>query len=139
MTSYRTGISPHRRAATRFVARVHRTLQKAYEARRAEGVTQTSIAQAIGVHRSVVSRQLNGREDMSLGRVGEYAWVLGCDINFDFLPKTAPGATNQPAPIVPAAVHVGQPSRMTVNASLPMAFSSGSSIVKVRQLDHAGA
>jgi len=84
MTSYRTGVKPNRRAAGRFVAKVHRTLQKAYEASKVEGVTQTSIAKELGVHRSVINRQLNGREDMSLGRVAEFAWALGCEIDFAF-------------------------------------------------------
>lgn len=136
MTSYRTGISPHRRAATRFVARVHRTLQKAYEHRKPQGVTQTSIAQELGVHRSVVNRQLNGREDMSVGRIGEYAWVLGCDIDFDFVPKVGVAKSNQPAPVIPAA-SLGSRGSMAVNVTLSNQVSAASSVAfKIKVPEH---
>lgn len=108
MTSYRTGISGNRRAASRFVAKVHRQIQKAYEGRRSEGVTQTSIANAIGVHRSVINRQLNGREDISVGRVGEFAWALGFEPEFSM--TSVGGAVKQgnlTKPVIPAATTTG--------------------------------
>lgn len=85
--SYQIGIKGHRRAAARFVSKVHRKIQKAYSNRRAEGATQSALAEGLGVHRSVVSRQLNGREDISIGRVAEYAYLLGYEIEFDFVER----------------------------------------------------
>lgn len=75
MTSFQLSVTPHRRAAARFIGRVHRSLQKAYAD--SPQVNQTAIANALGVHRSVINRQMRGRKDMSLGRVAELAFLLG--------------------------------------------------------------
>ena len=76
--SFRITISPNDQAAGRFVSRVRRELQKALaeEAQR-RGLTQSDLARAIGVNRSVISRELRGHKDLSLSRVAELAWALG--------------------------------------------------------------
>ena len=84
MPSFQIGIRPNRRAAARFIAHVRRTLQQALaEEQLKTGITQSKIAQRIDVHRSVISRELNGQEDITLGRVAELAWALGREISFD--------------------------------------------------------
>lgn len=75
MASLRTLVSPNRRAAARLVAQSRRQIQKALALR--PHVKRTEIAQALGVHRSVITKQINGTQDMSLSRVGEIAWALG--------------------------------------------------------------
>ena len=96
--SYRIGVKGHRRAAARLVAKMHRTLQRAYEKRREEGLTQTELASSLDVHRSVVNRQLNGVQDMSIGRVAEYAHLLGYDVEFDFVERSSvPGSNLAPS------------------------------------------
>jgi transcriptional regulator with XRE-family HTH domain len=50
------------------------------------GLKQTDIARAIGVHRSVINRELRGKKDITLGRSAELAWAMGRKISFD-LPK----------------------------------------------------
>lgn len=78
MPSFQITLSPSRRAAGRFISSVRRTIQKALaEERKKTGLTQSDISRIIGVHRSVISRQLSGREDISLGRVAEYAYAMG--------------------------------------------------------------
>lgn len=70
MTSFRITISPTRRAAARFVLHVRRTLQQALvEESRRRGLTQSDIARELGVHRSVINRELRGE--------GYYAWTCG--------------------------------------------------------------
>lgn len=87
MTSFQIAISPSRRAAGRFISRVRRTLQLALvEEGERSGINQTRVADAIGVHRSVISRELNGRQDITLGRVAELAWALGREVEFS-LPR----------------------------------------------------
>ncbi|WP_084694373.1 helix-turn-helix domain-containing protein [Sphingobium sp. YBL2] len=114
--SYRTGVNGRRRAAARFVAKTHRLVQKAYEKRRKEGLTQTALAVELDVHRSVVNRQLNGREDISVARVAEYAYLLGYDIDMDFREKTAGVGTNH-SPIVPPVFRtVSSPSNPPISA-----------------------
>ena len=75
--SFQITISPSRRAAARFVTSVRRTIQKAYAEEQKNGLTQTAIAAAIGVHRSVINRELRGRKDITVGRVAELAWAMG--------------------------------------------------------------
>ncbi len=89
MTSFQLSVSPNRRAAGRFVFSVRRELQKALVE---SGISQSHVARAIGVHRSVISRELNGRSDMTLGRVAEIANVLGRVPTFS-LPDASQGAS----------------------------------------------
>jgi transcriptional regulator with XRE-family HTH domain len=86
MKSFQIGLSPSRRAAGRFVSRVRRALQRAVvEEGERNGLNQSKIADAIGVHRSVISRELNGRQDITLGRIAELAWAMGREIEFDLV------------------------------------------------------
>jgi len=80
MPSFQLSVSPHRRAAAKFIALVRRRIQSAYAER--SDLTQTAIANELGIHRSVVNRQLRGYQDMTLGRVAELAFVLGFEPEF---------------------------------------------------------
>ena len=76
--SFRISISPKDRTAGRFVSRVRRSIQKALaEEAQKRGITQSDLARAIGVNRSVISREIRGHKDLSLSRVAELAWALG--------------------------------------------------------------
>jgi hypothetical protein len=96
--SFQISITPKERAAGRFVSRVRRALQKALtEAEIEHGTTQSDIARAIGVNRSVISRELRGHKDLGLSRVAEFAWALGRRPSITF-EKVAPRkeGTNKP-------------------------------------------
>lgn len=78
MPSFQISISPSRRAAGRFIGLVRRALQRALvEEQRKSGLTQAEVARRIGVHRSVINRELQGRKDLTMGRVAELAWAMG--------------------------------------------------------------
>lgn len=95
--SFQISINPSRRAAGRYISKVRRALQRAVvEEREKKGMTQSDIARAINVHRSVISRELNGRSDITLGRVGEIAWALGRDISFDLVEREELAGENFP-------------------------------------------
>jgi transcriptional regulator with XRE-family HTH domain len=69
------------------------------EEQKKNGITQSDIARELGIHRSVVSKELRGRKDITLGRVAEYAWALGREIEFGLpYPKIEHG-DNKPANI----------------------------------------
>ena len=88
--SFRITISPKDQAAGRFVSRVRRELQKALaEESQKRGLTQSDLARAIGVNRSVISRELRGHKDLSLSRVAELAWAMGRRPVFEIV-ETAP-------------------------------------------------
>lgn len=87
MPSFQTTISPSKRAAARFIGRVRRALQVALmEEFKKRGLTQSDIARELGVHRSVINRELRGEKDITLGRVGELARVLGRRAEFSLPP-----------------------------------------------------
>jgi Transcriptional regulator, contains sigma factor-related N-terminal domain len=94
MPSFRISITPSRRIATRFIDKVRRALQRAYaEEESARGLTQSEIAKNIGVHRSIINRELRGQKDMTLGRVAELAYAMGREPIFELrYPVVAPGA-----------------------------------------------
>jgi len=109
MPSLQITITPNRRAAARFVGSVRRALQKAFvDEQRKKGLTQSDIARALKVHRSVINRELKGLKDMTLGRVGELAWAMGRRPRFSLddisqnnlanYPSTAPGIQAAPLP-----------------------------------------
>lgn len=78
MTSFRIAISPSRSSAARFIASTRQELIKALVQESAKrGLTQSDIAREIGVHRSVINRELRGYKDITLGRIGELAHALG--------------------------------------------------------------
>lgn len=90
MTSFQITIEPHKRAAGRFIGNVRRGLQKAYaHEKKNRGLTQADIARTLGVHRSVINRELTGLKDMTLGRVAELAQILGRKAVIDF-PELVP-------------------------------------------------
>ena len=89
MTSFQITISPSRRAATRFISTVRRLIQKSLvEEQRVSGLTQSDMARSIDVHRSVINREIRGKKDITVGRVGELAWALGREIRIDFVKPT---------------------------------------------------
>jgi len=66
-------------------------LQRAYS--EAPQLSQSDIARELGVHRSVITRQLRGYQDMGLARVAELSWALGYEPTFELLPRiTANGS-----------------------------------------------
>ena len=94
MPSFQLTISPSRRAATRFIHKVRRSIQKALlEEKLSIGLTQSEIARRIGVHRSVINREIRGQKDLTLGRVAELAYALGREPLFELKkPEVQPGA-----------------------------------------------
>jgi hypothetical protein len=138
MPSYQIALSPTERAAGRFVLAVRRALQKAFvEENKKRGLTQSDIAREIGVHRSVINRELRGEKDITIGRVAQLAHVLGRrpalslpEQSLLFGSNHTPMMTNSTTPFVPMAAPSTEiiappgkvtPSQMTVNGPVPKA------------------
>jgi transcriptional regulator with XRE-family HTH domain len=93
--SYRLSIDPKNRKVSRFLGRVRREIQKAFEEEKsARGLTQAEIARILGTDRSVINRQLLGTENLTLKRVGEFAWVLGRELDFSLIKPSLPTGSN---------------------------------------------
>lgn len=97
--SFQIGITPNRRASTRFIGKVRRALIQLLADN--NDVSRTQIADAIGVHRSVITRQLNGHADMNVGRIAEIAWALGYRPVIDFEKIGMPEGANVFADVAP--------------------------------------
>lgn len=95
MSSFQISVTPSRRVAARFIAHVRREIQKALAEEGArKGLTQSDLARGIGVHRSVISRELRGYKDLTLGRVGELAHALGREPTFSLQAPQADWSSN---------------------------------------------
>jgi plasmid maintenance system antidote protein VapI len=51
------------------------------------GLTKSDIARLLGVHRSAVTRMLNGSAPLELRTIGQLAWALGRDAQFKLSKK----------------------------------------------------
>lgn len=129
MTSFQIAISPSRRAAGRFISRVRRSLQRALvEEGERQQINQSKIADAIGVHRSVISRELNGRQDITLGRVAELAWALGREIEFNLVePKVRAGTNFAVTTAGPLGKNVSIPKMKNATSTLASSSTLSSS------------
>jgi hypothetical protein len=101
MASFQISITPSRRVAARFVTEVRRQLQKALvDEGLKTGITQSEIARTIGVHRSVVNRELRGYKDITLGRLAELAFAMGLTPKFELVDDIEEFGVNTPPPVV---------------------------------------
>jgi transcriptional regulator with XRE-family HTH domain len=111
MSSFQITVSPSRRAAGRFVSHVRRAIQRALEEEHQKsGLTQSDIARAIGVHRSVINRELRGQKDFTLGRLAELAWALGRKPVFELIEEKLEKGAN----IAPTQLGKGFEAALTV-------------------------
>jgi transcriptional regulator with XRE-family HTH domain len=79
---------------------VRRKILKALEEEgQKTGLKQTDLARAIGVHRSVINRELRGKKDLTLGRVAELAFAMGREPSFELPPVKAQVGSNLPPPV----------------------------------------
>jgi len=73
-------LDPKDQAAAIFMGRNHRELvAAAVRAKKKYGVTQQQIADKIGVHKSVISRALSGRNNLTERTMAEICWALGVE------------------------------------------------------------
>ena len=81
--SYELKISPKDRAASRLISSVRRSLtMAALSSKMDDGISQQSIADKIGVNRSVINRLLKGTANLTIRTVAEIAWALGYEVIF---------------------------------------------------------
>lgn len=88
--SFSLGLTAKEKAGGRFAARTHRVLAQAIRKAKAEkGITQSEIAHALGVNKSVVSRILSGEGNLTLRTIGEIAWAVGLrpELHFNSIKK----------------------------------------------------
>jgi Helix-turn-helix domain len=126
MPSLQITISPNRRAAARFVGSVRRALQKAFvEEQRKSGLSQSDIARALNVHRSVINRELKGFKDITLGRVAELAWAMKKKPLFIMEEAIPQNRANYPAAApIPVATVASTAATATTDMPVAMAWAA---------------
>ena len=100
MKSFSLNMSAKERATGRFKSRVNRTLVRAVIlAKREKELTQSQIADQMGVDKSTFSRIINGRGNLTLKTIGDISWVLGLrpDITFSKVRHESFDGANHPA------------------------------------------
>lgn len=109
--SYQIDLPAKDRAASRFMHRVVRELQRAFtEEKKDRKITQQSVARSLGVNRSIVNRALAGR-NLTLRTLGELIWAL--DSDYEFIIKSRreeDHASNEPHPRSTSASDAGMPT-----------------------------
>jgi hypothetical protein len=77
LPSFRTKVSARRGLYLALSAQVERQLREAYARKfETEQVTQSSIADKLGIDRSAVHRRLTGRTNMTLETLADMVWAL---------------------------------------------------------------
>ena len=73
-------IDPKDAASAVYMGRNHRALlAAAIRAKKKYGITQQQIAEKIGVHKSVISRALSGRNNLTERTFAEICWAIGVE------------------------------------------------------------
>ncbi|CAA7627015.1 helix-turn-helix domain-containing protein [Magnetospirillum sp. UT-4] len=82
MTSFLFRLDPRKTKAAQFVAKVRRELQQALAEEEKHGLTKSRIAEKLGIHRSAITRRLQGTENLTLHSLSDLAWAMNRDIVF---------------------------------------------------------
>lgn len=93
--SYELKIDPKKRAASRFIGKVRKALVSAVVDEKEEsGINQQKLASTLGVHRSVINRMLKGESNLTLRSIGELAWALGWEPEFNMKRRVIDASSN---------------------------------------------
>jgi hypothetical protein len=113
MTSFELDIIDEKsRAGSEFMFRIAQELQRAFLAeKKANKITQQSIAEKLDTSRAVINRQLHGLENIGSRRVGELLWAMGWEPHFEarkiperdnqFCMQKASAQNDQQSPVPP--------------------------------------
>lgn len=78
MPSFEFDIGDKEAAISRFLSAVHTEIQRAFSIEKSRRkLTQQSIADTLGVNRSVINRQVMGYENLTAKSIAELAWAIG--------------------------------------------------------------
>jgi transcriptional regulator with XRE-family HTH domain len=72
----------------------HRSMESAFELRAAAGLTQDDLATMLGVDKALISRRLNGVENMTLRVMSFMGTAMQCRVRVSFEPYENVGTSN---------------------------------------------
>ncbi|UWQ14589.1 helix-turn-helix transcriptional regulator [Aliiroseovarius sp. M344] len=86
--SFEFSISPKDKASAEFMTRVHGVLaREVVNAAKSKKISRSDIARLLEVDRSVVTRALDGKANLTLRTISELCWALGVVPEFDACEK----------------------------------------------------
>ena len=124
MSSFRIKIDPKQRASARFIGDVRLELQRMLLKQEGAGLNKAEIAKRLGIHRSAVTRRLNGTDALSLRTVAELVWAMGGEPAFHRVEPNLPVGSNHPAHQV-TAITASNPINPHVKMKEASSSSSG--------------
>lgn len=85
MASFELDITDDKtRAGAEFLARIVEEMQRALVTEKcSRKITQQAIADKIGTSRHVINREVQGFENVSARRIGEFFWAIGWEPHFE--------------------------------------------------------
>jgi ribosome-binding protein aMBF1 (putative translation factor) len=96
VTLFHFEIGDRARKTGRFIGRVRHELVRALSEKRAkERVTQQALAEKLGVHRSLINRQLSGEANLTLRSLADLAWAMDMDLVFELREPTTSSGQNE--------------------------------------------
>jgi transcriptional regulator with XRE-family HTH domain len=99
VTSFHFDIGSRARQAGRFIGRVRSELLKSLSEKKIEtGLSQQELARRLGVHRSLINRQLSGESNLTLRSLADIAWAMDMEIVFELRKLTPSPGQNEPLP-----------------------------------------
>jgi hypothetical protein len=87
-------------------SKVEGQLRDLYEKRGREGVNQTMISKKLGCNKSLITRRLNGRSNMTIETLADMVWAGGGCVTIDiFDPKDRVGSNERLPPHEDFLIH----------------------------------
>ena len=88
MALFKFKIAPKRKQFVKFIGKIYELLEDAYwQEHTRNGLTKTKLAEALGVHKSYVTRLFSGTSNMTLETLSNLAYELNRDIKIDLVER----------------------------------------------------
>jgi hypothetical protein len=115
LRSFRTKLDGRRSTYIHLSGDVETQLREAFDERHQAGEeTQASLAEKLGVNRSVIHRRLTGRANLTLSTLADMVWALGYAIKIVIYKPSEAGENAYPATIT----SMGKWSETTNNSEI---------------------
>lgn len=96
MTLFQFDIGDRARKTGRLIGRVrHELIRALSEKRTKERITQQALAKKLGVHRSLINRQLSGEANLTLRSLADLAWAMDMELVFELREPSKSAGQNE--------------------------------------------
>ncbi len=121
--SFRSPVSPRRRAYSRLIGDIANALHSALEDEgKRRGLTKSVMAEKFGTHTSIITRLFAGTANMTLESLSDLAFAMDRSVEISLVPKevsSVPG--NMPRPTVTSVSSGPQLASAPISLTRPVA------------------